>query len=187
MPNINSWEIFKNTLSTLWDLWPIWLFLTAIIAIKVFLLLIDKEIKDLKIAKKFKKGKEWRSDRNRIQWIRRMTPAEFEEYIAWIFNKLGYKTEVIGKSHDGGIDVISEKDNTKHYIQCKKYAKNNTVGEPQLRNFYGAIVDRIAEGKAYFVTTSKFTMEAEKFAEDKPIELVDSFKLLKYIIILHIF
>jgi restriction endonuclease Mrr len=43
------------------------------------------------------------------------------------------------------------------------------------------LVDHLAKGKAYFITTNKFTLEAEKFVEDKPIELVDGFKLIEYI------
>lgn len=50
-----------------------------------------------------------------------------------------------------------------------------------MRDFYGAIANRLADSKAFFVTTNTFTLEAEKFAEDKPIELVDGFNLLKYI------
>lgn len=181
MPEINSWEILKNTLITLWKMWPIWIVILAIVIIKIFLYLIDKGIKDFKITKKFKKSKEWRSDRKLIQWVRVMNPDEFEKYTAWIFDKLGYKTKVVGRSHDQGIDVIAEKNNIKHYIQCKRYAKNNTVGVHYLRDFYGAIADKLTEGKAYFVTTSKFTLEAEKYVEDKPIELIDSFELIKYI------
>jgi len=31
----------------------------------------------------------------------------------------------------------------------------------------------LAQAKGYFITTNKFTLEAERFAEDKPIELID--------------
>jgi len=50
-----------------------------------------------------------------------------------------------------------------------------------VRDFYGALADHLANGKGYFITTNKFTLEAERFAEDKPIELIDGFKLIKYI------
>ena len=50
-----------------------------------------------------------------------------------------------------------------------------------VRDFYGAIADHLANGKGYFITTNKFTLEAERFVEDKPIELIDSFKLVRYI------
>ncbi len=125
-------------------------------------------------------GESWLSDRELIQMLRGKTPTEFEEYIASLFNRLGYNAEAVGRSHDGGIDVIAEKDGVKHYIQCKKFY-NREVSVGDVRDFYGAIVDHLTNGKGYFITTNKFTLEAENFAEDKPIELVDSFKLLKYV------
>ncbi len=50
-----------------------------------------------------------------------MKPDEFENYIADLFSRLGFKTEVVGGSHDGGIDVVAEQNGIKHYIQCKKF------------------------------------------------------------------
>ncbi|XOB46393.1 MAG: restriction endonuclease [Candidatus Nealsonbacteria bacterium] len=129
---------------------------------------------------KFKKGKRWRSDRELLHWLRGMNFLEFEQYIADLFLRLGYKTKVTGGPRDGGIDVIAEKDGIKHYIQCKKYITSK-VGVGALRDFYGAIADHLADGKGYFITTNKFTLEAKQFAEDKPIELIDSFRLIKYI------
>jgi restriction system protein len=109
-----------------------------------------------------------------------MHPSEFENYIAGLFSKLGYKTEVVGGGYDEGIDVIAEKDGIKHYIQCKKFI-NREVSVGAMRDFYGAIADHLTRGKGYFITTNKFTLEAERFAEDKPIELIDSFRLIEYI------
>ncbi len=109
-----------------------------------------------------------------------MKPSEFENYISDLFARLGYKTKAVGASHDGGVDVIAEKDGIKSYVQCKKFITSEaTVGD--VRNFYGALADHLTNGKGYFVTTNKFTLEAEKFAEDKPIELIDGYKLIRYI------
>lgn len=132
------------------------------------------------IHRKFKKILKWGNDRNILYQIRGLKPTEFEQYIANLFSRLGYQTEAVGKSHDGGIDVIAEKDNIKHYIQCKKFITRE-VGVSAIRDFYGAMADKLTKGKGYFITTNKFTLEAEKFAEDKPIELIDGFKLLEYI------
>lgn len=129
---------------------------------------------------RFKKGERWRSDDDLIKWLRGMRPDEFEEYIADLFSRLGYKSEKVGASHDGGIDVILKKDGEVGYIQCKKFITRE-VPVGAVRDFYGAFVGRLASSKGYFVTTNKFTLEAIKFAEDKPIELVDYFKLIKYI------
>ncbi|MFA4937134.1 MAG: restriction endonuclease [Patescibacteria group bacterium] len=109
-----------------------------------------------------------------------MKPSEFENYIAHLFSKLGYKTQAVGKSHDGGIDVVIQKDGVTSYIQCKKFiTREVTLGA--MRDFYGALANNLANGKGYFITTNKFTLEAQRFVEDKPIELVDGFQLIKYI------
>ncbi len=129
---------------------------------------------------KFNSGEKWRSGRELIRWLQSMRPAEFEDYTAHLFTKLGYKVEVTGASHDGGIDVIAEKDGRKHYIQCKKFITRE-VPVGAVRDFYGAMADKGASAKGIFITTNKFTLDAERFAEDKPIELVDGFKLEKYI------
>ena len=129
---------------------------------------------------RFKRVRGFLADRELLLKLKRMHPTEFEAYIANLFLKLGYKTETVGGSHDEGIDVIAEKDGIKHYIQCKKFI-TQTVSVGAVRDFYGAITDHLANGKGYFITTNKFTLEAERFAEDKPIELIDGQRLIEYI------
>lgn len=145
----------------------------------LFDFLLNKIIYKWKNRKNLKLGKEWISDRDLIESLRKIQPHEFEEYIANLFLKLGYSTKVVGQSHDGGFDVLAVKDGVEHYIQCKRYKE--VVGEPDLRDFYGALAGRLVRGEGYFVTTSRFTLEAKKFAADKPIELVDEFRLIELI------
>lgn len=129
---------------------------------------------------RFKNIMGWHSDRELIQSLRIMEPSEFEEYTADLFSKLSYKTRITGGAYDKGIDVIAEKDGVKHYIQCKKFITRK-VTVHDVRDFYGALADNLSNSKGYFITTNKFTLEAERFAEDKPIELIDGNKLLNYI------
>jgi len=161
---------------------PFFIIVGVLIGLKISYELVWPMIKrDIKRDRMMKGGEKWRGDREMLQWLRGMNPSEFEEYVAGLFDKLGYKTSAVGGSGDGGIDVIAEKDGVKHYIQCKKFFGKRTVSVGEVRDFYGALADKLAQGKGYFITTNKFTLEAEKFAEDKPIELVDSFKLLEYV------
>ena len=177
---INWWEIIKSSLPVLWKLWPLWALLLAIVAIRLFFYWLDLEIDNWHIRRKFRQGEKWRSDRDLLQWLRGMKPSEFEDYIADLFTRLGYRTKAVGASHDGGVDVIVEKDGVKGYVQCKKFITSEvTVGD--VRDFYGALADHLTNGKGYFITTNKFTLEAEKFADDKPIELIDGYKLIRYI------
>lgn len=129
---------------------------------------------------RFKNVQGFLSDRELLLKLREMRPTEFEDYVAELFSKLGYKTKAVGGGHDRGIDVIAEKEGIKHYIQCKKFITSQ-VGVADVRDFYGAIADHVAQGKGYLITTNKFTLEAEEFAEDKPIELIDGHKLIGYI------
>lgn len=177
---ISLQEIMKSSFFNVWKLWPIWLFILGIIAIRFFFNRLDLEINNWHVRRKFRQGEKWRSDRDLLQWLRGMKPSEFENYIADLFSRLGYKTKAVGGSYDKGVDVVIEKDGVKSYIQCKKFISSKvTVGD--VRNFYGALADHLTNGKGYFITTNKFTLEAEKFADDKPIELIDGYKLVRYI------
>ena len=121
----------------------------------------------------------WYLGKKKVQDLQQLTPTQFEEYIATLFQSLGYETKVTGGSGDGGVDVEAVKNGNVHYIQCKKYISSK-VPVSAVRDFYGAIADRVDGGKGYFITTNVFTLDAEKFAEDKPIELIDKFKLMEY-------
>ncbi len=122
----------------------------------------------------------WFFSKKKILDLQRLTPSEFESYTAELFRALGYKTRVVGGVGDGGIDVEAEKDGVVHYIQCKKFITRQ-VSVGAVRDFYGAIADKLDGGKGYFITTNVFTLDAEKFAAEKPIELVDRFKLMDYL------
>ena len=161
--------------------WPLWLLMAALLLIKIiFEIWLPNTIKKWKNKRRFKKGEAWRSDQQLIQWLRKMSTKDFEVYIADLFDRLHYKTRVVGGSHDGGIDVIAEKDGAINYIQCKKFITQQvTVGA--MRDFYGALANKLATGNGYFITTYVFTLEAKQFAEDKPIELIDGAELVRYI------
>lgn len=173
---INFWELIKDLL----PLWPLWLILLVLVGIRPFFYWLGLEVNNWHIRRNFRKGEKKRSDIDLLQWLRGMEPSEFENYIADLFSRLGYNAKAVGGPRDGGIDVVIEKEGVKHYIQCKKFITSQvTVGD--VRDFYGALVDHFADGKGYFITTNTFTLDAEKFVEDKPIELVDGDKLIRYI------
>lgn len=173
----NIWQIIKS-------LWFVWTIIGIVVVIRILTEVMPDLISDLfyerKRKKRFLAGQDWRSDRELLWMLRGMKPEDFEEYIADLFFKMGFKTEITGGAYDEGVDVIAEKDGIRHYIQCKKFITQE-VSVGAVRDFYGAIADHLATGRGYFITTNKFTLEAERFAEDKPIELIDGFKLIKYI------
>lgn len=142
--------------------------------------LIKKWVRGLILGRKFKFQNQYSTDRQMLDRLRDLSPSEFEGYIGNLYRKLGYDTKVVGGRSDGGIDVIADKDGVRSYIQCKRY-KTSTVSVHDVRDFYGALVNKLTNSKGVFVTTNIFSKEAELFSEGKPIELLDGFKLIKLI------
>ncbi len=132
-------------------------------------------------ARKRKIALNFLSDEEILAMLKGITPSQFEQKIADMFTRLGYRTEVTGGANDGGIDVIAHKDGKKYFIQCKKFMIRE-VTPHDVRDFLGAItnVNNLAD-KGFFVTTNGFTMMAEKAAEGNPkIELIDGTRLVQY-------
>lgn len=122
----------------------------------------------------------WLNDQEILATMRGMRPSEFEEFTAKIFRALGYQTQLVGGSGDGGIDIEMTKDGRRHLVQCKKFITRK-VTPHDVRDFFGAMCDRHVDGKSFFVTTNIFTLEAERFAEGKPIELIDGIQLIQLV------
>ena len=118
-------------------------------------------------------------DKKIMYMLKGMNPEEFEQEIANMFNRYGYKAKAVGMSHDHGIDVIAKRDGQTYLVQCKKYMTNK-VGVVDVRSFYGVINLRKAAG-GFFITTNEFTNEAqEEFKRDKKIKLIDKTELVKF-------
>ena len=64
-------------------------------------------------------------------------------------------------------------------VQCK-YQKQTVVGSPALQKFLGTI-HHTHSHKGFFVTTSTFSLSAEKFAAEHPIELIDGPRLVELV------
>jgi len=125
-----------------------------------------------------------------IDRVRECHPSFFEKLVVDLLIAMGYgcddkSSQVIGKSHDGGIDGIISEDKlglNLIYIQAKRYSEGNNVGRPEIQRFIGAM--QKAE-KGVFITTSKFTKEALEFANAetrKHIKLVDGDSLVDLMI-----
>ena len=176
-----SQMILNGVVSSLWSLFKsTWWFWLLMLIVWLLTEIIPILIENRRVNKKFLGIGNMRSDREILYNLRHLKPTEFEDYIANLYSRLGYRTERVGKSHDGGIDVIAVKDGLKHYIQCKKFITSK-VSVGAVRDFYGAMSDRLADGKGIFITTNIFTTEAEKFAETNMMETVDGHELIKLV------
>jgi restriction system protein len=103
--------------------------------------------------------------------LREQTPAFFERVVIDLLLAMGYGSSVeeaaeqLGRSGDGGVDGVIREDRLGLdvlYVQAKRY-RDQPVTVEQLRSFAGALQDRGAR-KGVFITTSRFTEEAEAFA-----------------------
>lgn len=110
--------------------------------------------------------------------INSMSGIEFEFLCKTLLEKMGFETVTTKASGDGGIDLIAYNHQPilsgKYIIQCKRYS--GSVGEPIIRDLYGVVTSERAN-KGILITSGYFTSSAIKFANDKPIELIDGNKL----------
>lgn len=99
---------------------------------------------------------------------------DFERQVHALLKKMGLEAEITRASADGGIDIIAHSrehiTGGKYVIQCKDWSK--PVGEPPVRDLYGVVTAENAN-KGILMTTSTFTAPALKFAEGKPLEMID--------------
>ena len=128
--------------------------------------------------------------------VRQADPAFLEQVVVDLMIAMGYGDgddamgQVTGGSGDGGIDGTIREDALgldEVYLQAKKYADGNTVGESALRNFAGAI-DAAGAMKGVFVTTSSFTKAARDYVARSPkrIVLIDGDELGRLMVKHHI-
>lgn len=105
-----------------------------------------------------------------------MSGVEFEEYVGELFEGMGYNVEHTKATGDRGIDLVMRKGNEHIAVQCKRWS--SPVGEPVVRDFFGALVHSGAK-LGLIVTTTVFTPQAKSFAEGKPIHLIDLDRLME--------
>jgi restriction system protein len=108
-----------------------------------------------------------------------LSPETFEEFVAELFEALGYEVEQTGGTGDEGADLRLRRKDLRAVVQCK-YHKRGVVGSPELQKFLGTI-HHTGSHKGFFVTTSTFSLAAEKFVADHPIELVDGPRLVELV------
>jgi len=108
-----------------------------------------------------------------------LSPEGFEEFVAEVFEALGYEVEVVGGTGDQGADLRVRREGLLGVVQCK-YHSRGVVGSPELQKFLGT-VHHTRSHKGFFVTTRTFSLAAEKFVADHPIELIDGPRLVELV------
>jgi restriction system protein len=125
------------------------------------------------------KGAEFRRSQRRflqadinMDWVRGLSWRGFERQLAEVYRQKGYQVEETGGGGaDGGIDLKLFKDGLMTVVQCKHWKTWNVNVKP-VRELFGVMTAEGADS-AIFITSGRYTSEALKFAEGKPIELID--------------
>ncbi|RSX53896.1 restriction endonuclease [Bifidobacterium goeldii] len=124
-------------------------------------------------------------------------PYFFERLVTRLILSLGYgdlsqttSSEITKKSGDGGIDGVVRLDRLgldSVYIQAKRWNRDHVVGRPDIQGFVGALVGNGAQ-RGVFITTSRFSEEARRYAEESmrssnlSVVLIDGMTLTKLMI-----
>lgn len=115
--------------------------------------------------------------------IRNMTSREFEFFVGSIFEKLGFNIKITKATRDGGHDIIATKATPIPFtliVECKHWGEKHKVDVSVIRSVYGVQTAEQAN-QSVVVTSSKFTRDARKFAEERKnlMELWDIDDLIK--------
>lgn len=112
--------------------------------------------------------------------LQSLSGQDFEQLITALLSRMGFLAEMTKTSGDGGIDIVAAFDmpifGGRYLFQCKRFAPDNLVGAPTVRDFFGAVTAERAV-KGIFVTTSDFTAQARDFAQKAGVELIGSVQL----------
>lgn len=127
-----------------------------------------------------KRAEERKKANHTLEELLRLSPSGFEEYIGDLFEARGYqRVNIRGGSGDQGADILAEKDGERVAIQCKLY-KKGIVGPHEVRALIGSLQLTEAQ-RGILITTSTFSVQAERMGEEAGIEMVGGNKLIELI------
>jgi restriction system protein len=124
-------------------------------------------------------GRAWRRDlfdrassTSGAQAIADMDWSAFEALLGEAYRRKGYRVVETGRGGaDGGIDLALTRDGALTLVQCKHW-KARQVGVTVVRELLGVMTARKAAA-GIVVTSGRYTDEAQRFARESGVELVD--------------
>ena len=91
--------------------------------------------------------------------LQALSPEQFEEWCAVRLREQGYQVTAVGGQSDQGVDLIAEREGARMAVQCKRWFGVRQVGEPQIRDLFGAMQhERASSGMV--LTTGQFSPAA---------------------------
>ncbi|MCR8559382.1 restriction endonuclease [Mucilaginibacter sp. BJC16-A38] len=114
--------------------------------------------------------------------VRHLTPRQFEELVAELYEERGYQVRLTQQTRDGGKDLIimnrSDIGDFMIYAECKHYAPDRPVGVSVVNELFGRLnADRATAGLV--VTSSYFSPDAKVYQSklQHQLSLIDFVKL----------
>ncbi|WP_187291529.1 restriction endonuclease [Haloterrigena turkmenica] len=117
--------------------------------------------------------------------LQNIDPIEFEHFVADLWSRQGWETEVSTASNDEGVDIVADKQvggvDHRQVIQVKRYSNGNKIGRPDVQQYYALKVQDAKADAAVIVTTSTFTSTAKEWASEHNVKLIDGDDLVELI------
>lgn len=113
-----------------------------------------------------------------IDQMQMMESADFIRFIGWLYEQEAYQVSETAVGEEAGIDLMVHKDGRTIAVQCRP--DYGTIGQPHVRDLYGAMF-HVGAHEAHLVTIGAFSQQADVWAADKPITLVDGHDLMAWV------
>ena len=117
-----------------------------------------------------------------LELIRQMEWKRFEDVCQRLYETKGIRSETTPLGPDGGIDIRLYQDDSGHatsIVQCKAWGER-FVGVKPVRELLGVMTHEKI-GKAFFMTSGRFSDDAKEVAKSNRITLIDGEMLLMMI------
>ncbi len=118
--------------------------------------------------------------------LRKIPSRKFEEIVAELLSRQGYRVQLTPATRDGGFDIYAAKSDTMgsflFLVECKQYTPPSKVGVRVVRSLYG-VVQQTKATAGMIATTSFFTSAANEFQSEvkHQISLQDFFEIKKWL------
>ena len=116
----------------------------------------------------------------KLQQLSSLTGESFEEFVAELFEMLDFEVEKVGGSGDNGVDLRLTAATDCLQSFSASITSKAWSARPSFRGSWERFTTPSSQ-QGFFVTTSTFTLSAEKFAAENPIELLDGPRLVELV------
>lgn len=104
----------------------------------------------------------------RPELVHQLTPRQFEEFVAALYERHGFEVELTPASKDGGVDLYAARHEAfgtcLTVVECKRNSPDRPIGVELVRSLYGVLGDKGASF-GVLATTSSFTGGARDFQQ----------------------